>query len=77
MITSSQSCFMGLLVSSRNLESCRKRIIETFATKTLSIRPFRSEPRAQKQRPKNYQLLTEPRHTFREIAHRGAKRSAA
>ncbi|MFC4992078.1 IS4 family transposase [Rubritalea tangerina] len=77
VITSSQSYFMGLRARSRNLKACWTSLIGTCATKTLSIRPFRKEPRAQKQRPKNYQLLTESRHTFREISHRGAKRSAA
>lgn len=36
----------------------------------LPIRPHRSEPRAKKRRPKNYQLLNKPRHLFKEIAHR-------
>jgi len=30
----------------------------------------RREPRAIKRRPKSYQLLTKPRHKFREIPHR-------
>ena len=33
-------------------------------------RPERSEPRCLKRRPKNYQLLTSPRHEMREIQHR-------
>ena len=33
-------------------------------------RPDRREPRAKKRRPKNHQLLTKPRHTFKEIPHR-------
>jgi hypothetical protein len=33
-------------------------------------RPNRTEPRAVKRRPKNYQRLTKPRHQFHEIPHR-------
>lgn len=33
-------------------------------------RPGRSEPRARKRRPKNYPLLTQPRHQYKEIPHR-------
>jgi len=45
-------------------------IIELVAGDLLPIRPDRREPRAVKKRPKNYQLLTEHRSTFREIPHR-------
>jgi hypothetical protein len=34
------------------------------------MRPNRREPRAKKGRPKAYQLLTKPRHKFKEIQHR-------
>jgi hypothetical protein len=40
-------------------------------------RPGRREPRAKKRRPKSYQMLTKPRHKFREIAHRENYRRAA
>jgi hypothetical protein len=33
-------------------------------------RPNRTEPRARKRRPKNFELLTKPRHLFHEISHR-------
>ena len=33
-------------------------------------RPNRTEPRARKRRPKNYQLLNKPRKEFKEIRHR-------
>ncbi len=36
----------------------------------LPHRPNRSEPRAKKRRPKNYQLLNKPRRQFKEIPHR-------
>jgi hypothetical protein len=36
----------------------------------LPIRQCRSEPRAKKRRPKSYQLLTKPRHLFKEVPHK-------
>jgi hypothetical protein len=61
----------------RNWARHRREIIAVCATKILDIRPFRHEPRAVKRRPKNYPLLTKPRHIFREIPHRGKPRRAA
>ncbi|MFC4992623.1 IS4 family transposase [Rubritalea tangerina] len=59
----------------------RKNHYEAFADNcthhVLDIRPYRREPRAIKLRPKNYQLLTSSRKTFREIPHRGATRKTA
>ena len=46
---------------------------------TLCHRPGRSEPRAKKRRPKNYHLLTNPRHKMHVPSHRnrnGKKKSA-
>ena len=40
-------------------------------------RPDRSEPRCVKRRPKNYQLLTAPRHEMKEIPHRSKYHAAA
>lgn len=39
----------------------------------LPPRPGRHEPRARKRRPKNYQLLTSPRHQFQEAPSRRGK----
>ena len=39
-------------------------------------RPGRREPRCLKRRPKNYQLLTLPRHTMEEMKHRSRYRAA-
>jgi len=39
-------------------------------------RPGRSEPRCLKRRPKNYQLLTSPRHEMIEMKHRSRYRAA-
>jgi hypothetical protein len=55
----------------------RCAIIEICATKTIDERPFRSEPRAVKRRPKSYSYLTAPRHLYQEIPHRGKYRSCA
>ena len=52
-------------------------LIETCATKQIDLRPFRSEPRAVKRRPKAYQLLTGPRGQFQEIHHRSRYRKCA
>jgi hypothetical protein len=61
----------------RKLHVHHVSMIEVCATKMLHIRPHRKEPRAVKRRPKNYPLLTKPRHEFREVPHRGRSRSAA
>ena len=45
-------------------------LLQCIADDTLPKRPNRVEPRAKKRRPKNYQLLTKPRHQFRETPHR-------
>lgn len=41
-----------------------------LAQDLLPNRPNRIEPRARKRRPKNYQLLNQPRRIFKEIQHR-------
>jgi hypothetical protein len=45
-------------------------LLETIAEDQLPHRPNRSEPRAKKRRPKNYQLLTKPRHQMGNLPHR-------
>lgn len=41
-----------------------------LAQAAVPYRPGRSEPRAKKRRPKNYQLLNKPRHQFKAVPHR-------
>ena len=41
-----------------------------IAQQIVPLRPNRIEPRAIKRRPRNYQMLTKPRHEFIEIRHR-------
>ncbi len=47
-----------------------QRLYKCIADDKIPHRPNRNEPRARKRRPKNYQLLTKPRHIFKEIPHR-------
>ena len=47
-------------------------LLELIAQDIVPLRPNRTEPRAVKQRPKNYHLLTSPRRPFKEIPHRTA-----
>lgn len=49
----------------------RSRILAILAEEALPYRPGRNEPRAIKRRPKQYPMLTAPRHVFKEIPHKG------
>jgi len=51
------------------------RMLERLVADLVPHRPGRSEPRAKKRRPKTYQLLTEPRHEMKVIAHRNKYRA--
>jgi hypothetical protein len=46
------------------------QMLAIIAGDTLPHRPGRSEPRAKKRRPKNYQLLTKPRKLMGNLPHR-------
>jgi hypothetical protein len=46
------------------------QLLVTISLDLLPVRPNRSEPRAKKRRPKNYQLLTRPRHKMGNLPHR-------
>lgn len=45
-------------------------LLHYLAAGTVAKRPGRTEPRAVKRRPKNYQRLTKPRKQFKECMHR-------
>ena len=45
-------------------------MLEIIAADQVPYRPSRNEPRAKKRRPKNYHLLTKPRHQMRVPPHR-------
>jgi len=51
-------------------EDLHEKLRLRLASETLIIRQGRHAPRAKKRRPKNFQLLTQPRHQFKEIPHR-------
>ena len=51
------------------------RMLERLVAELVPHRPGRSEPRARKRRPKTYQLLTEPRHQMKVVAHRNKYRA--
>jgi Transposase DDE domain len=51
-------------------------MLRLIALDQLPIRPLRSEPRAKKRRPKNYQLLTKPRKLMIIIQHRSRHKAA-
>jgi hypothetical protein len=59
------------LIRTRKLEeTLYKTALLIIAKDIVPDRPDRQEPRARKRRPKNYQLLNEPRSHFQEIPHR-------
>jgi len=43
----------------------RQQLLDRIASDLVPLRPGRSEPRARKRRPKNYQFLTKPRRKMR------------
>ena len=45
-------------------------LLAVIAHDRVPLRPNRSEPRAVKRRPKNYHLLTKPRHLMGNLPHR-------
>lgn len=49
-------------------------LLLNLARDLVPLRPGRQEPRAVKRRPKQYPLLTQPRHKFKEILHRSRYR---
>lgn len=61
----------------RKLARWQDELLEAMASVRNPLRPERQEPRAKKRRPKTYQLLTSPRHKFKEIPHRERYRAAA
>jgi hypothetical protein len=52
-----------------------ENLLLTLASDPVPFRPDRSEPRAVKRRPKNYQLLTKPRHLMRVSKSRRQKQT--
>jgi hypothetical protein len=61
----------------RKQAALRRAMLALIARDTVPDRPGRSEPRAKKRRPKNYHLLTKPRHQMRVPAHRNRPRKSS
>lgn len=51
-------------------------LYEAMTDTPIPQRPGRSEPRCRKRRPKNYQLMTAPRHEMKEVPHRNRYHAA-
>ncbi|MBE7539455.1 MAG: transposase [Opitutaceae bacterium] len=62
-----------LATRKRLLRHLKQELIDRIISDLVPFRPGRSEPRAKKRRPKNYQFLTKPRHIFRVSASRALK----
>jgi hypothetical protein len=54
----------------RKQQELISHLLLSIASDTVPRRPGRSEPRAKKRRPKNFQLLTKPRHQMGNLPHR-------
>ena len=63
-------------ISPRERSRLIRLLYDGITQNTLLLRPGRSEPRAVKRRPKNYQLLTQPRHEMQAIPHRNRYRKS-
>lgn len=69
--------YRGRQKNCRKIEQIWDDIIATVSGKLINLRPFRSEPRAVKRRPKSHAYLTTPRAIYSEIQHRGKHRAHA
>lgn len=54
----------------RKQDALIAEMLAAIAFDPVPLRPHRSEPRAKKRRPKNYRLLTKPRHQMKLSQHR-------
>ncbi len=61
---------MAFARSEEQFQTMNKDLLQTIARDPVPWRPGRTEPRAVKRRPKNYQRLTKPRNQFKECPHR-------
>ncbi len=50
-------------------------MLQSIADNPFLERPHRREPRCKKRRPKNYQLMSKPKHEMRETPHRPSANS--
>ena len=70
-VTSCHESLKPLAGAPNKLKNRLREITSLCSQKLIDIRPNRRERRATKRRPKSYQLLTKPRHIFKEVPHRG------
>ena len=77
LVTSMAPSFKAVAGRPRKLSSLRTFCINLISTKRLKYRPYRSEPRAVKRRPKPFALLTKIRSEYVEIPHRSRYRAHA
>ena len=68
-----EELFEGSREHPRRVQKLREMFYQTVAGDPLLVRPDRSEPRAVKRRPKNFRLLTKPRHEM--VVERSRKQS--
>jgi hypothetical protein len=54
----------------RTISALIEEMLLAIARDPLPLRPGRTEPRVRKRRPKNYRLLTKPRHKMGRLPHR-------
>ena len=59
----------------RKQQALLEAMFELIAKDLVPLRPGREEPRAKKRRPKNYHLLTKPRHEMKIPGHRNRPKS--
>lgn len=60
----------------RKRQALLDAMFELIAKDLVPLRPDREEPRAKKRRPKNYHLLTKPRHEMKIHGHRNRPKPA-
>jgi len=60
----------------RKQAQLRAAMLQVITSNQIPERSGRTEPRAKKRRAKNYELLTKPRHEFKETPHRSRYRAA-
>ncbi|MGJ8642464.1 MAG: IS4 family transposase [Luteolibacter sp.] len=70
LIVSSHESFRPYAGSPTKKKTEFNALLKICTTKRINVRPFRSEPRAVKRRPKNHPLLSAPRHEYEEVFHR-------
>jgi hypothetical protein len=76
MVCSSHESMRNCAGKPRKRAIMYEHFIEICSTKLIEKRPFRHEPRAKKQRGKNFQMLTKHRSIFKEIPHRNRYKKA-